>query len=146
MGGVPPESALQAADVTNLKQQINATINKYTGIVQYFKSSDTTNQATYLTSLLTSLYQSTVDMAKSMMEAKVKAYPGLVDRIPDKVKELLASHEAILTNGLTEGAKQDVTKAEAANTPKSAVTPVPSGGSDIHAIAAALGLKKKVAP
>lgn len=108
MGGVPPESALQAADVTNLKQQINGTINKYTGIMQMFKTNDTTNQATYLTSLLTSLYQSTVDMATSMMEAKVKAYPGLVERRPDDVKTLLAEHEKTLSSGLTEGAKTDI--------------------------------------
>lgn len=120
MGGVPPESALQAADVTNLKQNINATINKYTGIVQYFKKDDTTNQSTYLTQLLTGLYQSTIEMAKSMMEAKVKAYPGLVDRRPDDVKALLASHEAILSQGLTEGAKKDVKDVQDASAKKEA--------------------------
>lgn len=135
MGGVPPESALQAADVTNLKQQINGTINKYTGVVQYFKKEDATNQSTYLTSLLTGLFQSTVDMAKSMMEAKVRAYPGLVDRIPDQVKELLASHEDILDKGLTEGAKKDMKKVQDDSKAKEDAK---KGGGDLEAKKAAL--------
>lgn len=142
MGGVPPESALAAADVTNLKQQINASINKMTGIVQMFNTGDKTNQTNYLISLLTSLYQSTSDMAKSMMEAKVKAYPGLLDRRPDDVKALLDEHESILTKGLSEGAKSDMaaTKTPAAAAP--AAKPA-EGQPDINALAAALGLKKK---
>lgn len=138
MGGVPPESALQAADVTNLKQQINATVNKYTGIVQYFKASDTTNQSTYLTQLLTGLYQSTIEMAKSMMEAKVKAYPGLVERRPDDVKQLLASHEAVLSQGLTEGAKKDVKDVEDASAKKEADK---TGAAGVEAKKAALRAK-----
>jgi len=110
MGGVPPESALAAADVTNAKQQINALINKYTGVVQYFNKGSITDQSNYLNSLLISLYQSTTSMAKSLMEAKIQAYPGLIERRPDDVKKLLDSHEAILSKGLTEEAQTKVTE------------------------------------
>lgn len=139
MGGVPPESALQAADITNMKQQINGTINKMTGLVQFFNSNKSTNQSTYLVSLLTNLYQSTVDMAKSMMEAKIQAYPGLLDRRPDDVKHLLDQHENVLSQGLSQGAKKDMADAKA---PAAAEKPA-DGQPDIHGIAAALGLKKK---
>jgi hypothetical protein len=110
MGGVPPQSSLEASSVENAKQAINARLNYITGNPQIFQHQDLRNsQAQYLIDLLTTLHNSTVDLANSMIDARVAAYPDLKNDRPEDVQNLVDENRKILNAGISTGAQADMT-------------------------------------
>lgn len=128
MGGVPPQSSLEASSVENAKQAINARLNYITGNPQIFAHQDLRNaQAQYLIDLLTTLQNSTVDLANSMIDARVAAYPDLKADRPQDVENLVQENRKILNAGISQGAQSDMKVSEAKGGPAGgAATPPPA--------------------
>ncbi len=149
-GGVPPVAGQDAEDFTNVLQKVNGLIAKYTGVQGYLHH-DLGNQRQYLLGLLMRLRDSTTDMFKQALSSEASGYQTVIDGDPSRWKSMIEGKMAAIQAGLS---KNTETTLEAMkNTPEGnlppamgAVTPPPAAGAsgpDIHAIAAALGLKKK---
>lgn len=128
MGGVPPQSSLEASSIENAKQAINAKLNYITGNPQIFQHQDLRNaQAQYLIDLLTTLHQSTVDLANSMIDARVMAYPDLKSDRPQDVQNLVDENKKVLNAGISPGAQADMAasagKGQGASAAGAATTP-----------------------
>lgn len=147
-GGVPPVGGMEAEDFTNVLQKVNQFIGKYSGVQGYLHH-DLGNQREYLLGLLIRLRDSTTDILKSSIASEASGYKQIIDSTPERWQQMIADKMTAITSGLSKNAQ---TTMDAVNegaqghlgpamTPKG--TAAPAGGPDIHALAAALGLKKK---
>jgi hypothetical protein len=157
-GGVPPISGMEAEDFTNTLQKVNHFIAKYTGVQGYLYY-DLGDQRQYLLGLLMRLRQSTTDMLKASLASNAEGYRTIIDKNPEQWQKIIADKMAAVESGLSSNAQTtlDAMKESPAGNlppamaptgtsaaPNPSTTPVASGGPDIHALASALGLKRKV--
>lgn len=148
-GGVPPVSGMEAEDFTNIMQKVNQLIGKYTGVQGYLHK-DLGNQRQYLLGLLIRLRDSTDGMLKAALASNAEGYRTIIDKHPEQWQKIIEDKMAAVQAGLSTNAQTtlDAMKTDPQGQLKPAMTPpaagATDGGPDIHALAAALGLKKKV--
>lgn len=151
-GGVPPVTGADAEDFTNVKQQLNAFINKYTGMTSFFRS-DIGDQREYLLGLLMRLRESTIGMLEAALKSSMAGYEQIINDQPDRWERMLKGKMGAVSAGLSKNAEttmKAMKETKQGNLPP-AMTPKGEGAAaapaegqpDIHALAAALGLKKK---
>jgi hypothetical protein len=152
-GGVPPISGMDSEDFTNVLQKVNQLIAKYTGVQGYLHH-DLGDQRQYLLGLLMRLRDSTTDMLKSALASEAGGYEQIIHADPDRWQRMMDGKLAAVQAGLSQNAQTTVDAMKetpqgnlpAAMTPAGAPTAAPAQGTagpDIHALASALGLKKK---
>lgn len=155
-GGVPPVAGQDSEDFTNIMQRVNGLIAKYTGMQGYLHH-DLGDQRQYLLGLLMRLRDSTVDMLKTAVSSEAAQYAAVVDRHPQDWQNLFEAKMQAVTSGLSQNAQTTIgamSNTPAGNNPPAigaapaaaapAAAPAPGGAPNVDALAAALGLKKKV--
>lgn len=153
-GGVPPVTGQDAEDFTNTKQQINAFINKYTGMTSFLKG-DLGDQRQYLLGLLMRLRESTIGMLEAALKSSMAGYEQIINDQPDRWERMLKGKMGAVSAGLSENAKTTIAgmketpqgnlppAMQPAGTPAAAAAAPGIAQPNVDALAAALGLKKK---
>jgi hypothetical protein len=154
-GGMPPVSGMDAEDFTTALQKVNQFIGKYTGIQGYLHT-DLGNQREYLIGILSRLRDSTVNMLKASISSEASGYQKAIDDDPQRWQQFVDDKMNAVISGLSQNAQTTLEAYKAspagnlppAMTPAGTTpaTPAPSAGGapNVDALAAALGLKKKV--
>lgn len=135
-GGVPPQAGMEGEDFTTTYQKVNAFIQKYTGISGYLHT-DLGNQRSYLLALLTRLWESSVNILKSLISSEQSGYKGIIDQDPDRWATMIADKTNAATSGLSATAQSQVET----NKMPSTVTPIP-GVQTAQPAAPATGAKQ----
>lgn len=145
-GGVPTVAGMDQEDFTNTMQKINNIIAKYTGVQGYFHK-DLGDQREYLLGLLMRLRDTTMQMLKASVASESTAYEQIIHGEPDRWTRMVDGKTHMVESGLSENAKttMDAMKDTPQGQLKPALTPKAKeeGQPDVHALANALGLKKK---
>ena len=152
-GGVPPVAGQDSENFTNVLQKVNGLIAKYTGVQGYLHH-DLGNQRQYLLGLLMRLRESTTDMLKQALASEASGYQTVIDSDPARWQAMIDGKLKAVEAGLSQNAATSMEGMKATpegNNPPAmgaapaAAAPAPAaGGPNIDALAAALGLKKKV--
>jgi len=112
-GGVQPVSGMEGENFETAYQQLNAFVQKYTGVSGFFKT-DVGNQREFLLRLITRLRDGSLDMLEKLIAAKEAGYKAIIDADPERWQKMVNDYTAANTAGLTATAAA-ATKAAAAS-------------------------------